>query len=124
MADSPREITLPIDVNINQGDFFQVDPKYATFPYVSFDGFNFHLVFLVTTPTPSQSEEKPQAEVVARLVLPPPTVVATLQALQEAFDNPTPEGIFAPLVSLEDQAVQGSDATNKGVDSQEMESNE
>lgn len=124
MTDITRDVTLNVDFNINQGDFFQVDPKYATFPYVSFDGINFHLVFLVTTPTPSQPQEKMQAEVVARLVLPPPAVVATIQALQEAFANPVAEGIYAPLFSPEDQAGQGSDAPNKGAESEEVESNE
>lgn len=124
MTDAPREIALDVDFNISQSDFFQVDPKYATFPYVSFDGINFHLVFLVTTPTPSQPQEKTQAEVVARLVLPPPAVVATLQALQEAFSNPVAKGIYAPLFSPEDQAGQGSDTPNKEAESQEVESNE
>lgn len=97
MTEEIQPINIDFDFSISERDFHQNSPQYATFAHASFDGANFHVVFLVTTPTPTDTKEKTKAEVVARLVLPPPAVVSTIQALQDAFAHPVVEGIYAPL---------------------------
>lgn len=117
------EIQLNVDVSINERDFYQTDPQYATFPYVSFDGINFHVVFLVTTPTMAEAGQKQRAEVVTRLVMPLPAVLATIEELQKAVSNPVAEGIYAPLYESAKQAADDAD-TDRGSSTAEAERDE
>lgn len=96
--------TSHIDVNfsISERSFFEMRPTYATFPYVSFDGFNYHLVLFATTPIPVDNQEGPvRAQAVARIVLPPAAAMATLDALRNALASEDVQGIFKPIFDEE-----------------------
>ncbi len=95
----PETTQVSTNMVINQRQFHDTVPTYVTFPDVSFDGFNFHLVFLTSTPVPMDDPSASSAvRVAARLVMPWPTADATVRALIEALQAQQPVGLLADMV--------------------------
>lgn len=102
-------IESQVTMTINERQFQEAAPVYVTFPHVSFDGFNFHLVFLSGTPHPIDTDDTPSVRVSARLVMPPVVADATVRALLSALKNPQPTGILADLMIASEQEETNDD---------------
>lgn len=96
-----RMIYSDVTMSINQRQFHDTPPVYVTFPHVSFDGFNIHLLFLSGTPNPldDPTDEDNSVRVTARLVMPYVVADATMRALDTALNNLQPSGILARTIS-------------------------
>lgn len=87
---------LQLNVSINQREFAESPVRYATLAHVSYDGVNFHLVFLATTPPPLvgvEPSENVDAQVVARIVLPPTSALTTALLLRDEIEKHPPQAI-------------------------------
>lgn len=96
MVEEHPRLLFAVDISIDERQFLATHPVYATVPHVTFDGFNYHLVFFSATPVPITEEGTSQrVTVAARLVLPPVVAEATVTALYDALQHPTISGPFA-----------------------------
>jgi len=110
-GESVADDSYSINIQINERQFHNTNPQYATVPHVTFDGVNYHLVFLVTAPSPLPVEHEQRmktvpAQVVARIVIPPPVVLSTIQALQNAIGQVAEDSVFIGP-SVQEEQVDG-----------------
>lgn len=108
---TPETTQVSTNMVINHRQFHETVPTYVTFPDVSFDGFNFHLVFLSSTPVPMDDPSASSTvRVAARLVMPWPTADATARALLDALNAQKPVGLLADMVRQAQAAAEGEDS--------------
>lgn len=88
-----------VDLAINHQQFVSTAPVYVSLSDVSFDGFNYHLVFFSHGPDPVDHDARPnRLGVAARLVMPLPVAEHLWRELGPMLDQPKAHGIFAQLL--------------------------
>jgi hypothetical protein len=111
---SERSSRTNLNISINEKQFHDTPIEYATFPFVSYDGFNFHIVMLSVSPDPTNDTfnqgDPARVRVVSRVALPWPSAEALLRQLSEVLENPIPAGLLGQTIQYE-VAVEENDGT-------------